>query len=198
MKIGLYFGSFNPIHIGHMIIANYMVEHTDLTKLWLVVTPHNPHKEKKTLANNYDRLHLVNLAVEDNPKLVSSSIEFNLPQPSYTIDTLTYLSEKYPDIEFALIMGGDNLATLHKWKNYEVMIEQYPIYVYKRPSYELPELADHPNIHICEAPLLSISSSYIRNLIKEKKSIKYLVPDKVYAYLTENPIYQRLFKRQEG
>lgn len=197
MRIGLYFGSFNPIHIGHMIIANYMVEHTDLSKLWLVVTPHNPHKQKKTLANNYDRLHLVNLAVEDNPKLLSSSIEFKLPQPSYTMDTLAYLEEKYPDIEFALIMGGDNLASLDKWKNYEIMIEKYPIYVYKRPSYELPELANHHNIHICEAPLLSISSSYIRNLIKEQKSIRYLVPDKVFDSLSENPIYERLFKRQE-
>jgi len=197
MRVGLYFGSFNPIHIGHMIIANYMVEHTDLAKLWLVVTPHNPHKQKKSLANNYDRLHLVNLAVEDNPNLLSSSIEFKLPQPSYTIDTLTYLEEKYPDTEFALIMGGDNLASLHKWKNYELMIDKYPIYVYKRPSYEVPDIAQHPNIHICEAPMLSISSSYIRGLIKEKKSIRYLVPDKVHTYLTENPIYDRLLKRQE-
>lgn len=180
-----------------MIIANYMVDHSDLSKIWLVVTPHNPHKQKKSLANNYDRLHLVNLAVQDNPKLLSSSIEFKLPQPSYTIDTLTYLKEKYPDNEFALIMGGDNLASLEKWKNYEMIIDNYPIYVYKRPSYELPKLAEHPSIHICEAPLLSISSSYIRNLIKEQKSIRYLVPDKVYAYLTENPIYERLLRRQE-
>ncbi len=192
MKIGLYFGSFNPIHIGHLIIANYLVEHTDLDKLWFVVTPHNPHKAKKSLADNYDRLHLVNLAIEDNPKLQSSTIEFGLPQPSYTIDTLTYLKEKYPSKEFVLIMGGDNLAGLHKWKNYEQIIEHYKIYVYKRPGSALNDLAEHPNIEVLPAPLLEISSSYIRQLIKEKKSFKYLVPDKVHDYLLANPIYTRL------
>ena len=194
MHIGLYFGSFNPIHIGHLIIANYMIEHSDMEQLWLVVTPHNPHKQKKSLADNYDRLHIVNIAIEDNPKLRSSNIEFGLPQPSYTIDTLTYMAEKYPQHTFSLIMGGDNLATLHKWKNYEQILESYPIFVYKRPSYDIPDLAAHPNVTLCDAPLLNISSSYIRQLIKEKKSFQYLVPEVVYKYLTDNPIYQRLLK----
>ena len=194
MKIGLYFGSFNPIHMGHLIIANYMVHNTDMDQLWMVVTPHNPHKQKKTLADNYDRLHIVNIAIDDNPMLRSSSIEFNLPQPSYTIDTLTYLNEKYPEHDFSLIMGGDNLATLHKWKNYERIVDNFPIYVYRRSSHEIPELASHHNITLLDAPLLDISSSYIRKLIKENKSIQYLVPDVVYRYLLENPIYQRLMK----
>ena len=192
MTVGLYFGSFNPIHVGHLIIANYMVQHTDMDQIWIVVTPHNPHKTKKSLADNYDRLHMVNLAIEDNDLLRSSSIEFKLPQPSYTVDTLAYVSEKYPQHNFSLIMGGDNLATFHKWKNYEQILSHYKIYVYKRPTYEVPELATHPSITLCEAPLLSISSSYIRQLIIEKKSIQYLVPDPVYKYLLDNPIYQRL------
>lgn len=166
-----------------------MVNNTDLDALWMVLSPQNPLKNKKTLANDYDRLHLLNLAVEDNQTLRTSNIEFGLPKPSYTIDTMTYLDEKHPSYSFSLIMGGDNLATLHKWKNYELLIDRYPILVYRRPSFEIPELAKHQNITICEAPLLQISSSYIRNLIKEKKSIRYLVADKVYDYLTNNPIY---------
>lgn len=192
MKIGLYFGSFNPVHVGHMIIANYMVNTTDLDAIWMVVTPHNPHKNKKTLAKDFDRLHLVNLACEGTSKIRASQIEFNLPKPSYTIDTMTYLGEKYPDHNFSLIMGGDNLLTLHKWKNYELLLEKYPIYVYQRSSYEVPDLVNHSNITLCDAPLLEISSSYIRKLIKNKKSIRYLVPDKVFDYLENNPIYERL------
>jgi len=194
MRIGLYFGSFNPIHIGHLIIANYVVENTDLAKLWFVVTPHNPHKQKKSLADNHDRLHLVNLAIEDNNKLRSSSIEFYLPQPSYTVDTLAHLREKHPQYEFVMIIGGDNLANLHRWKNYETIINNHQIYVYQRPTYELPELAEHKNVTLFDAPLLEISSSYIRKQIQERKSYRYLVPDKVYDYLQENPIYERLLK----
>jgi len=169
-----------------------MVNNTDLDVIWMVVSPHNPHKNKKSLANDYDRLHLVELASETTDSIRASNIEFNLPKPSYTIDTMTYLDEKYPDYAFSLIMGGDNLATLHKWKNYELLVDKYPIYVYRRPSYDVPELAAHPNIEMVEAPLLQISSSYIRELIKEKKSIRYLVPDKVYEYLDNNPIYDKL------
>lgn len=191
MKVGLFFGSFNPVHVGHMAIANYMAEHTDLDQVWMVVSPHNPLKNKKTLAKDFDRLHLVNLAIGSNNLLRASDIEFYLPKPSYTIDTLTYLKEKYPKHEFVLIMGGDNIGTLHKWKNYEQILE-HEIYVYRRPSYEEGNLVNHKNVHVFDAPLFDISASYIRKTVKEKKSIQYLVPDKVYEYLKVSPIYDKL------
>lgn len=186
-KIGLFFGSFNPVHIGHMIIAEFMAENAGVDKVWMVVSPQNPHKKKSTLANDYDRLHLVKLAIGENAKLEASDIEFKLPQPSYTIDTLTYLKEKYPNKEFALIMGGDNLATLHKWKNYERILENHEILVYKRPQYELGDLQNHPNVKMFDAPLLNISASFIRKQIKAKKSIRYLVTESVHETIeTEN------------
>jgi len=191
VRIGLFFGSFNPVHVGHMIIANYMVTHTEMDKLWMVVSPQNPFKEKKSLANNYDRLHLLQLALDDNPMITASDIEFSLPVPSYTIDTLTYLHEKYPDHEYVLIMGGDNLYSLHKWKNYELLLERYQIYVYTRPTHEIPDIAEHPNVHLFDAPLLDISSSYIRNEIAKARSIRYLVPDRVYGYLMANTLYKK-------
>ena len=169
-----------------------MAYNADLDKVWMVVTPHNPFKKKKSLARNHDRLHLVRLACAENPRLAPSDIEFNLPQPSYTIDTMTYLKEKYPHNEFALIMGGDNLASFHKWQNYELLLERHDIYVYKRPAHEVPELAEHPRVHIVEAPMLEISSSYIRQLIKAGKSIEYLVPDKVHEYLNDSVMYHNL------
>jgi len=175
-----------------MVIANFMATRTDLDQIWMVVSPHNPHKKKSTLANNYDRLHLVNLAIGENLKIKASDIEFKLPVPSYTIDTLTYIQEKYPKKEFALIMGGDNLGTLHKWKNYEQILKNHEIYVYQRPSYDLGDLKDHPRVKLFEAPLLSISASYIRKCIKEGKSIEYLVTSEVFKYLEDNPIYQNL------
>ncbi len=190
MKIGLFFGSFNPVHVGHMIIANFMATQTDLDQVWMVVSPQNPLKKKSTLARDYDRLHLVRLAIDDNKLLSASDIEFGLPKPSYTIDTLTFLSEKYPKKEFALIMGGDNLGTLHKWKNYELLLRDYQIYLYKRPQYELGELEHHPSIRHFEAPLLELSATYIRKQIKEGKSIRYLVPKAVFEYLEETPIYK--------
>ncbi len=173
-----------------MIIANYIISNTDLDQVWMVVSPHNPHKKKQSLAKDRDRLHLVRLAIGDNLKIKASDIEFDLPQPSYTIDTLTFLREKHPKKTFSLIMGGDNLATLHKWKNYESIINNHHIFVYKRPRYRLGDLKDHNNVTICDAPLLQISASYIRKSIKEKKSIQYLVPDKVYEYLEATPIYK--------
>ncbi|MGB1218100.1 MAG: nicotinate (nicotinamide) nucleotide adenylyltransferase, partial [Saprospiraceae bacterium] len=151
-KIGLFFGSFNPVHIGHMIIAEFVATHTDLDKVWMVISPQNPFKKKSTLAKDYDRLHMVKAAIGDNPHLEACDIEFGLPQPSYTIDTLTYLKEKYPTKEFSLIMGGDNLGTLHKWKNYELLLKNHEIYVYKRPNYELGELENHPSIKMFDAP----------------------------------------------
>ncbi len=191
MKTGLFFGSFNPVHIGHLIIANYMATQTDLQEVWMVVSPQNPLKPKNTLANDYDRLHLVRLAIEDNPHLRASDIEFSLPKPSFTIDTLTYLREKFPTREFVLIMGGDNIATLHKWKNYEVILANYGVYVYQRPDYEVGELATHPSVRFFDAPLLDISATYIREAIKNKQSIRYLVPDKVFENLEGSKMYKQ-------
>jgi nicotinate-nucleotide adenylyltransferase len=191
MKTGLFFGSFNPIHIGHLIIANFMVTQTDLKKVCFVVSPQNPLKEKNTLARDYDRLHLVRLAIQDNLQLEVSEIEFNLPKPSYTIDTLTYLREKHPKKEYVLIMGGDNLATLQKWKNYEQILANYDIYVYKRPAYDLGELASHPRIHFFDAPMMDISATYIRNCIKNNQSVQYLLPNIVFEYLENSNLYKK-------
>lgn len=190
-KIGLFFGSFNPVHVGHLIIANYMAEQTDLEEVWLVVTPQNPLKKKRTLANNYDRLHLVNLSIENNPKLKASNIEFNLPQPSYTIDTLAYLREKYPEDEFTLIMGGDNLRTLHKWKNYELLLRDYQLFVYSRPEYELGPLAEHDHVRVFQdVPQMSISASFIRKALQKQHSIQYMVTDQVFEYLRDSDMYR--------
>ena len=191
-KIGLFFGSFNPVHVGHMIIANFMVENSDLDEIWMVVSPHNPLKEKKTLAKDYDRLHLVRLAIGDNVNIKASDIEFGLDKPSYTVDTLAYLGEKYPHHHFSLIMGGDNLGTFHKWKNYRYILDNHDIYVYQRPGYELGELAVHDRITVLEAPLLTISASYIRRQIREDKSIQYLVPDRVWEYIDGSSMYKNL------
>jgi len=189
-KTGLFFGSFNPVHIGHMIIANYMATQTDLEEVWLVVSPQNPLKNKKTLARDHDRLHLVRLAIGNNFHLRASDIEFGLPQPSYTIDTLTYLIEKYPNREFVLIMGSDNLATLHKWKNHEIILRDYQVYVYKRPDYTDGPLSEHPHVQLFDAPLMYLSASYIRNSIREGKSVRYLVPEAVYEYLQSSHLYK--------
>jgi len=190
MKIGLFFGSFNPIHVGHLIIGNYMANQTNLDQVWYVVSPQNPFKEKKSLARDHDRLHLVELAVEDNDKLRASNIEFNLPKPSYTIDTLVHIKEKYPAHEFVLIMGGDNLATFHKWKNYEIILRDYRLYVYSRPGYDLGALATHEKVSLFDAPEMKISASYIRTCIREGHSIQYLVSDPVFNYLSSSSMYR--------
>ena len=197
MKVGLFFGSFNPVHVGHMIIANYMAQNTDLDQVWMVVSPQNPLKIKSSLAKDRDRLHLVNLAIGDNLLLRSSDVEFSMPKPSYTIDTLVYLEEKHPDHQFVLIMGGDNLRTLHKWKNYEKLISGYEIYVYKRPKYSTGKWVGHARIKIFEAPLLDISASYIRDQIKKGNSIQYLVPQEVYDYLDDTRIYEKLLNKKD-
>ncbi|HPG09253.1 MAG: nicotinate-nucleotide adenylyltransferase [Lewinellaceae bacterium] len=190
MKVGLFFGSFNPVHTGHMIIAHYMAEYTDLEQVWIIVSPQNPFKKKDTLANDYDRLHLVHLAIGDHLHLRASNIEFNLPKPSYTIDTLTYLHEKYPEHEFCLIMGGDNLASLPKWKNYEQILAHHHIYVYSRPNIDPGPLVSHPRVTMAEAPLLDISASFIRQCIRSGKSVQYMVPDAVFAYLKDTNLYR--------
>ena len=190
MKVGLFFGSFNPVHTGHMIIANFMATQTDLEQVWLVVSPQNPLKKKETLARDRERLHMVNLAVDDNPLLRVSDIEFGLPQPSYTVDTLAYLREKYTDHEFCLIMGGDNLATIEKWKNYEFLLDNYQIYLYTRPDVSEGKYAEHPNVRHFQSPRMEISSTYIRKCLAEGKSIRYLVPDQVCDYLESGNMYR--------
>jgi nicotinate-nucleotide adenylyltransferase len=192
MKIGLYFGTFNPIHVGHLTIANHMAEYSDLDQVWFVVTPHSPFKKKSSLLDNHHRYQMVDRAVEDYPNLRASDIEFNLPQPNYTINTLVYLEEKYPDYEFALIMGEDNLKSFHKWKNYEGILERHHIYVYPRISEGQREnhFDNHPKIHKVEAPIMELSSTFIRNAIKEGKNIRPMLPEHVWSYLDEMNFYK--------
>lgn len=190
MKIGLFFGSFNPIHIGHLIIANYMAEHTELDKVWLVVSPHNPLKDKAYLINAYDRLEMCKLAIDDYDKINVSDIELHLPSPSYTIDTLTYLKEKHPNTEFCLIMGADNLSNIKKWKNYEILLRDYHIYVYPRNKENTSEFTSLKNVHITDTPIMEISSTFIRKSIKENKSVKFLVPDMVIDFIESKSLYR--------
>ena len=190
MKVGLYFGSFNPIHHGHLLIASYVLNHTELQQVWFVVSPQNPLKPAASLLNEYHRLYLVQLAVEGEKNLKASDIEFRLPKPSYTIDTLTYLQEKYPNHEFSVIMGSDSFQNLQKWKNSEWLLQHYPIYIYTRPGHEnLPAYPGAKAIHRLNAPLLPISSTDIRKNIKEGKSIRYLVPENVRTEIERNGYY---------
>lgn len=190
MIIGLFFGSFNPLHMGHLVIAEYMATRTKLDRVWMVVSPQNPLKPKSSLANDHDRLQMIVAAIQDNPKLEASSIEFGLAKPSFTIDTLAYLKEKYPVHEFVLIMGGDNIATIHKWKNFELLLDGHQIYVYARPGYELGEYASHKNVHIFDdAPMMTISATYIRERIKNKESIRYLVHDSTLEEIERGNLY---------
>ncbi|MBI9038266.1 MAG: nicotinate-nucleotide adenylyltransferase [Bacteroidales bacterium] len=190
-KTGLFFGSFNPIHIGHLIIAGYMLEFTDLDQIWFIISPHNPLKERKTLLADYHRLALVKIAIEDNSKMKASDIEFKMPKPSYTIDTLTYLNEKYPEKDFVLIAGTDIFSSFHKWKNYKEILSNYEIYVYSRPNYEIGFYSNHPKIKIFNAPLMEISSSFIRKAIKNGKNIEYMLPEKVSKYICEMHFYEK-------
>ncbi|NAS31163.1 nicotinate-nucleotide adenylyltransferase [Flavobacteriaceae bacterium R38] len=192
-KVGLYFGTYNPIHIGHMAIANHMAEHSDLDEVWLVITPHNPFKKKSSLLDNHHRYQMVYEATKDYQKLKPSNIEFKLPQPNYTIDTLVYIQEKYPDFEFCLIMGEDNLNSFHKWKNYEVILENYHIYVYPRISDQAVnnQLINHHHIHQIDAPIMQISSTFIRKSIAEKKNIRPLLPESVWKYVDEMNFYKK-------
>lgn len=189
MKIGLFFGSFNPMHIGHKIIASYMAEFSDLDKVMFVVSPQNPLKEKQSLLDQHQRLMIIRMEIEDNPKLKVSDVEFSLPQPSYTIDTLVRLKEKNPSNEYALIMGADNLQNFHKWKNYQQILQDYAIYVFPRPGFEIN--GTHKNIHIVkDVPQMEISASFIRNSIKEGKDVSYLMPEKAWKYTDEMNLYR--------
>ena len=204
MKIGLYFGTFNPIHVGHLVIANYMADFTELDQVWMVVSPHNPLKDKTTLLTDMHRLALVKVAIDDNSKLRASDIEFNLPKPSYTSTTLAYLKEKYPENEFALIMGEDNLRTLHKWKNHETILKNHKIYVYPRvlTTQEEAEVSDinakigndfsqNANVIFCEdAPVMKVSATFVRNAIKDGKDVRYLLTEPVHKYIEEMHFYK--------
>ena len=197
-KIGLYFGTFNPIHVGHLIIANYMADYTELDEVWLVVSPQNPLKKKETLLKDHHRLSLVRIALEDNTKLMASNIEFDLPIPSYTINTLVHLKEKYETYEFHLIVGEDNLRSFHKWKNQEEIINNHKIFVYPRVLTE-QEMEDntvefssfnHSNVIRCQAPIMKISSSFIRKAIKNGKDVRYLLTPEVFKYVDEMNFYK--------
>ena len=202
MKIGLYFGSFNPIHVGHLIIANYMADYTDFDQVWMVVSPHNPHKKKSSLLADNHRLSLVQIAVEGNEKIMASDTEFKLTQPSYTVTTLAYLKEKFPKNEFSLLMGEDNLRTFHKWFNYEEIIDNHKIYVYPRVLTEQEKngvekskgisfVLDHQNLIMCdEVPVMKISSSFIRKAIKNGKDVQYLLSEPVLKYVDEMNFYR--------
>jgi len=192
MKIGLYLGTFNPIHNGHLIIANHLIESSGLEEIWLIVTPHNPHKQKAGLLDGYHRLEMVRIAIENHPKLKASDIEFNLPQPNYTFDTLVYLEKKFPLHQFSLIIGEDNLQTFDKWKNYKTILEQHNIYVYPRKSITQTItniFYSHPNIHQINAPIIEISSTAVREAIQQNKSVHWLLPEKIRKYINENLLY---------
>lgn len=200
-KVGLFFGTFNPIHVGHLIIANHMAHHTDLDEVWLVVTPQNPFKQKSSLLADYHRLMIAQIAVEDNEKVKVSNVEFKLPKPSYTINTLVHLKEAYPAIEFSLLMGEDNLRSLHKWKNYDLILKNHDIYVYPRvltdqekedlKGYRTnPRLINHPRIIKVDAPVMKLSASFIRKSLKAGLDVKYLLTDPVLKYIDEMNFYK--------
>jgi len=191
MITGLYFGSFNPIHIGHLAIANFMIEFSELEQLWFVVSPQNPLKQKKTLLKDYHRLEMVRLAVEEDDRFRASDIEFRLPTPSYTIDTLAYLEEKHPNREFQLVMGTDGLRTFHKWKHADLIAKKYHRLIYPRPGTDMESATHLPNTTLVDAPLMEISSSFIRKAISEGKDVRHLMPAKAYKYMREMHFYEQ-------
>ena len=190
-KTGLLFGSFNPIHIGHLMIAGYMYEFSDLDELWFVVSPLNPLKEQKSLLADHHRLEMVNRAIEDDNRFRSCNIEFKLPKPSYTINTLTYLQDKYPEREFVIISGTDIFPTFHKWKNWQQLLEFYTFYVYPRPGSLDHELTKHPSVKVFNAPMVEISASFIREAIREGKNMSYYLPEKTFRYIQEMHFYEK-------
>lgn len=190
MKIGLYFGSFNPVHVAHLIIANHILNETDIERIWFVVSPQNPFKTESNLLNEYHRLHLVRLATEDDNRIKASDIEFGLPKPSYTTNTLVYLAEKHPEHEFCIIMGSDSFQNFNKWKNYEAIIKNYAIYVYIRPGFDV-ENKIGASLHILDAPLLQLSATLIRKYIREGKSVRYMLPEKVLDEIDKGGYYKK-------
>jgi len=196
-KTGLFFGSFNPIHIGHLIIAEYFVENTDLDEVWFVLSPSNPLKKKSTLLNEHQRYYMVSIAVEDDPRFRVCDIELKLPTPSYTCNTLAHLTEKYPHKEFVLLMGEDNWDTIEKWKNYTYILENHYIYIYPRASYKITLNKQHPHVLFVDAPILEISATMIRESIKNRKKIQYLLPQKVEKYIDEMGVYSGSFFKEK-
>ncbi len=189
MTIGLFFGSFNPIHIGHLIIAQTVLDDAKIDEVWFIVSPKNPLKDSNTLIHHFDRIDMVELAIEGNDRFKASDIEFNLPLPSYTVDTLTYISEKHSNNEYKLIIGEDNLESFHKWKNHEVILKNYGLLVYSRINSDGNKYKEHPGVEYIDAPLVNISATYIRKKIRQQKSIKYLVPEKVEQFINERKLY---------
>jgi nicotinate-nucleotide adenylyltransferase len=190
LKTGLFFGTFNPVHMGHLVIANYIAEFTDLEEVWMIVSPQNPLKNSDSLLKENERFQFASLAIEDYKKIKVSNVEFDLPKPSYTINTLKYLSEKFPQHEFVIIMGTDNLEILNKWKDYEQILSYYEIYAYPRLSFNGGELKNHPKVKFIPAPLIEISATFIRKAIKEKKDIRFMMPESVFKYIKEKHFYE--------
>lgn len=187
MKIGLFFGSFNPIHVGHLIVANIMSEQLD--RVWFVVSPQNPFKKNKSLLHEFDRLEMVEKAIQDNHKFQATDVEFSMPKPSYTIDTMAYLADKYPQHQFVLIIGSDNLQNFYKWKNHQRILDDYGLLVYPRPGAAESELLKHPQVKMIDAPLLNISATYIRKCVKEGRSLRYLMPEVVASFIDQKNFY---------
>lgn len=190
MHVGLFFGSFNPVHVGHMVLANYMLRFTDMQEVWMVVSPQNPLKNKSQLLDQNHRLFMVDLAIDGYHGLRSSNIEFKLSQPSYTVHTLVHLSEQYPQHRFSLIMGQDNLASFHKWKNYEEILKAHHIYVYPRPNVKPSEFDSHPHVHLTQAPMIEVSSTFIREAIKNHVDLRYFLPPKVWEEIEAMGFYR--------
>ena len=191
MKIGLYFGSFNPVHVGHLIIASHIAANTTLGQIWFVVSPQNPLKKAGSLLNENHRKHLIDIAIEGEKKLKTSNVEFKLPKPSYTVDTLAYLTEKYPQHQFSIIMGSDSFSNIKRWKNFEFLLKNFEIFIYERPGFKM-DIKEYRNINVLNAPLLEISSTHIRELIHLKKSIRFLVPDVVKDEIERQQYYSQL------
>jgi nicotinate-nucleotide adenylyltransferase len=189
VKVGLYFGSFNPVHIGHLIIASYFANYTPLQQVWFVISPQNPLKQSNSLINEHHRKHLIDLAIEGEKKLRTSNIEFKLPRPSYTIDTLSYLADKYPQHQFSIIMGSDSFSNIERWKNFEIILKRYEVFIYKRPGFNVRSDMLTDRIKVFDAPLLNISSTHIRDILSQKKSIRYLVPDIVKEEIEAQQYY---------